>query len=103
MRTLADGFYLSELASLVDKADGALEVTLVLSDEVATSPTHPSFPQLRLADGFVHEAAARLIDGPVNSTLGFVAGPPPMVDGAIRVLITKAALPPDRIRYDKFS
>lgn len=103
VRTLADGFYLAELASLVDKADGALDVTLVLSDEAAPTNTHPDFPKVRLAEGFVHEAAARLIDGPADNTLGFVAGPPPMVDGAIRVLITEARLTPGRIRYDKFS
>jgi len=46
VRTLADGFYLGELASLVDKAQGALDVTLVTSDQTAPSTTHPSFPQL---------------------------------------------------------
>lgn len=103
VRTLADGFYLNELASLVDKAAGALDVTLALSDETAPSDTHPDFPNLRLAEGFVHEAASRMIDGPSGNTLGFVAGPPPMVDGAIRVLLTEAGLTPGRIRYDKFS
>ncbi len=103
VRTLADGFYLHQLAALVDQSDGALEVTLALSDEAASSPTHPTFPQLRLAEGFVHEAASHLIDGSCDDTIGFVAGPPPMVDGAIRTLITKAGLPPGRIRYDKFS
>lgn len=103
VRTLADGFYLGELATLVDKAGGALEVTLVLSDEAAPSATHPKFPQLRLADGFVHEAASRLINGSSENALGFVAGPPPMVDGALRMLISQAGLPPQRIRYDKFS
>jgi len=103
VRTLEDGFYLSELASLVDKADGALEVTLALSDEARPSTTHPSFPKIRLAEGFVHEAASHAIDGPLDNTLGFVAGPPPMVDGAIRMLIGKAGLTPGRIRYDKFS
>ena len=103
VRTLADGFYLSELASLVEKAGGALEVTLVLSDEAAPSPTHPSFPELKLADGFVHEAASRLLGATSDDAIGFVAGPPPMVDAAIRMLITEAGLTPNRIRYDKFS
>lgn len=103
VRTLADGFYLHRLASLVDRSRGALDVTLVLSDQPAPSATHPSFPQLQLADGFVHEAAARLINGISENAIGFVAGPPPMVDGAIRMLIADAGLPPQRIRYDKFS
>ncbi|MGI9493634.1 MAG: 2Fe-2S iron-sulfur cluster binding domain-containing protein [Geminicoccaceae bacterium] len=103
VRTLADGFYLHQLASMVDRADGALDVTLVLSDEASTSTAHPSFPQLRLADGFVHQAAARLLNGVGENTIGFVAGPPPMVDGAIRMLIGEAGFSPQRIRYDKFS
>ncbi len=103
IRTLADGFYLHQLASLVKRSGGALEVTLALSDEAAPAPTHPLFPELRLAEGFVHEAAAHAINGSCDNTIGFVAGPPPMVDGAIRMLITKAGLPPQRIRYDKFS
>jgi hypothetical protein len=35
--------------------------------------------------------------------IGYIAGPTPMVDGAIRVLITEAALARDCIRYDKFA
>lgn len=103
VRTLADGFYLHRLASMVDRSAGGLDVTLVLSDEAASSTNHPLLPQLRLAEGFVHEAAARLIGGSCENALGFVAGPPPMVDGAIRMLISEAGLPPRRIRYDKFS
>ncbi len=103
VRTLADGFYLQQLTSLVERSKGALEVTLALSDEAIPSPTHPLFPELRLANGFVHEAAAQALGGTCENTIGFVAGPPPMVDGAIRTLITKAGLSPQRIRYDKFS
>lgn len=103
VRTLADGFYLHQLASMVDRADGALEVTLALSDEAASLSTHPQFPKLRLANGFVHDVASSLINGPWENALGFVAGPPPMVDGAIRMLISEAGMTPSRIRYDKFS
>ena len=103
VRTLADGFYLHQLASLAERAKGALEITLALSDEAPPSTTHPEFPTLRLAEGFVHEAAGRAINGSCENALGFVAGPPPMVDGAIRTLISSAGLSPQRIRYDKFS
>jgi len=107
VRTLADAFYVEELAELVEKSGGALQVILALSDEVASAPTHPEHPSIRLEEGFVHEVAARAmgeISGQLNDrTIGFVAGPPPMVDGAIRVLLSEAKLPPGRIRYDKFS
>ncbi|MCV0369911.1 2Fe-2S iron-sulfur cluster binding domain-containing protein [Filomicrobium sp.] len=104
VRTLADGFYVKELADYVDKAQGALEVTLALSDEAPASPTHPEFPQVRLDGGFVHEAAKRAMEGRYgDNAMGYVAGPPPMVDGALRLLLTEARLPPQSIRYDKFA
>lgn len=107
VRTLSDGFYLKELAGLVEKSGGALQVILALSDEAAGGPTHPDFPSIQLQEGFVHEVAARGVTefrGNLNDqTVGFVAGPPPMVDGAIRVLLSEAGLPPSSIRYDKFS
>ncbi|MBU2580174.1 MAG: 2Fe-2S iron-sulfur cluster binding domain-containing protein [Alphaproteobacteria bacterium] len=107
VRTLADGFYLKELAGLVEKSGGALQVILALSDEAAPAASHPDYPSIQLHEGFVHEVAARGVKdfcGDLNErTIGFVAGPPPMVDGAIRVLLSEAKLPPSRIRYDKFS
>jgi toluene monooxygenase electron transfer component len=33
----------------------------------------------------------------------YLAGPPPAVDAAIRVLLLQAKLTADNIRYDKFS
>ncbi len=110
VRTLADGFYLSELSRHVTQSGGAVEVTLVLSHETPAGTHHPDFPALKLGTGFVHEAAAQalaegapssLLDKP-EPALGFVAGPPPMVDGAIRSLLTVARIPARLIRYDKF-
>ncbi len=103
VRTLADGFYLPELAAMIAKSRENLQVTLALSDEKPSSDRHPDFPDIRLAEGFVHDVAAQSIDGSQENTIGFVAGPAPMVDGAIRVLIANAGLPANRIRYDKFS
>lgn len=103
VRTLADGFYVKELADYVDKSGGNLEVTLALSDEAPATPTHPEFPQVRLDGGFVHEVTARSMAGRYGDVMGYVAGPPPMVDGALRLLLTEARLPPQSIRYDKFA
>lgn len=103
VRTLADGFYVKELAEYVDKSDGNLEVTLALSDEAPVSATHPDHPQVRLDGGFVHEVTARSMAGRYDDVMGYVAGPPPMVDGALRLLLTEARLPPQSIRYDKFA
>ena len=38
-----------------------------------------------------------------DNVTAFVAGPPPLVDGAIRLLVTEARLASQFIRYDKFS
>jgi toluene monooxygenase electron transfer component len=34
--------------------------------------------------------------------LHFVAGPPPMVDAAMRALVLGLKIPPTEIRYDRF-
>ena len=49
-----------------------------------------------------NKVAAREMAGRYDNMVGFVAGPPPMVDGALRMLIMEARLPAEFIRYDKF-
>lgn len=102
VRTLADCFYMEEFSSLVQQSGGNLEVTVALSHEEAASEVHRDFRQIRLASGFVHEVAAKSMVGRFENAVGFVAGPPPMVDGALRMLIMEARLPAQFIRYDKF-
>ncbi len=103
VRTLADGFYLEEMSEHVAAAGGKLEVNLVLSHEQAPGPTHPQYAGIRLMDGLVADAAARAMAGRYDNIIGFVAGPPPMVDASLRLLIRDARVPPQFIRYDKFS
>ena len=103
VRTLADGFYLQELSGHVVAAGGGLEVTLALSHEQAPGPSHPQHPHIRLMQGMVGEATAQAMAGHYDNVVGFVAGPPPMVDAALRLLIREARLPPQFIRYDKFA
>ena len=102
VRTLADGFYLADFSEHVAAADGNLEITLAISDEAVTSPVHPDHPHVRLAEGFVHEVCARAMKGRYDNVMSYIAGPPPMVDGALRTLIVEGRMTPDRIRYDKF-
>lgn len=103
VRTLADGFYVEELSKLIARAGSGLEVTLVLSHETPDKENHPDFSSVKLGTGFVHEAAANaLAGGGAEASLAFLAGPPPMVDGAIRSLLMAAKIPVSSIRYDKF-
>ena len=102
VRTLADAFFLDVLAALAARAPEQLRVTLALSDEEPAAGRHPAFPAIALAHGDVHAVAGREIGGPRHETLAFLAGPPPMVDAAIRMLLTRARLPAAAIRYDRF-
>lgn len=101
VRTLADGFYLDRFARLAAASRGALDVVLALSHEVAAAPFHPDFKEIKVAHGFVHEVADQMLEPNCEAVSSFVAGPPPMVDGAIRVLIGHG-VSSQLIRYDKF-
>jgi toluene monooxygenase electron transfer component len=101
VRTLADGFYLDRFADFVARAQGALRVVLALSDENAGRKTHSRYEAIELAHGFVHDVADRGLAPDLGDVSAFVAGPPVMVDGAIRTLIGHH-VPATRIRYDKF-
>jgi toluene monooxygenase electron transfer component len=102
VRTLADAFYLEALARYVAASHGNLEVTVALSHQDATTPTHPDHPTLKLASGMVHEVAVRATEARYDNVIAYVAGPPIMVDCTIRMLIM-GGVPTLDIRYDKFS
>ena len=99
VRTRSDAFYVDELSAYVAAAKGNLTVTLALSHEPVDGDAVMS--GLRLAHGFVHDVARDRLAGGCGDVTAFLAGPGPMVDGALRSLLT-AGLTVDRIRYDKF-
>jgi toluene monooxygenase electron transfer component len=103
VRTLPEAFYLAELAGLVAAAGKALHVTLALSHAPVEGHKHPQFPGIRLAAGMVNDAAVQGMAGRYDNIVAFVAGPPVMVDGALRMLTHEARLPRAFIRYDKFA
>ncbi len=93
VRTMRDVFFLDELRAY-PKAD----ITLALSEE-----DPPANTPLRFERGPVHEVAKRRMAGKYQDVRAYVAGPPPAVDAAIRVLLLDAKLTTDNIRYDKYS
>jgi toluene monooxygenase electron transfer component len=103
VRTLADAFYMSEFVAFVAAAGANLEVTLALSHAPAETATHPQFPGIRLASGMVTDVAARAMTGRTDNMVAFVAGPPIMVDIALKHLTHEAKIPRAFIRYDKFA
>jgi len=103
VRTMKDAFFLDELSSFVAAHPDNLKVTIALSDEETTPGETPHNGTLEFATGFVHSVASERMLGRYDDVVAYVAGPPPMVDGAIRSLIVDARLPAEMIRYDKFS
>lgn len=101
VRTLADAFYVENFARATDAGVGNIDVTLALSHEDLGTGGHPDFPGVKLAHGFVHEVAAAAMAGAYDNVMAYIAGPPPMVDGAIRSLII-GGVGRSSIRYDKF-
>ncbi|HEX5769308.1 MAG TPA: methanesulfonate monooxygenase, partial [Burkholderiales bacterium] len=95
VRTMKDAFFLEELSQT--KA----EVTVALSEDDV--PQHNAWPGLKFQKGLVHEVAKSAMAGKYHNVRAYVAGPPPAVDAAIRVLLLDAKLTTDNIRYDKFS
>ncbi len=101
VRTLADTFYLDRLAQFVAAGHENLKVTLALSDEIASGAAHSEYPTINLLSGMVHEVAAKAMQGAFGDAIIYLAGPPVMVDSAIRMLIV-GGVPIKDIRYDKF-
>lgn len=102
VRTIEDCFFLDELSAFVEAAPDSLRVTVAVSEEEPPVGRHPDHPALELAYGFVHSVAGQAMAGRFDNVAAFVAGPPPMVDTALRMLIIDARLPAADIRYDKF-
>lgn len=79
-----------------------LKITIALSHEAPSDDTRRRYPAINFDSGFVHEVAARDMAGRMAGRVAYLAGPPPMVDAAIRMLILQARLPASDVRYDKF-
>ena len=103
VRTLADGFYIDELARLVAAAGDRLKVTLALSHEAVSAAVHPQHPGVRLASGLVGDVMIQAMAGKYANIVAFTAGPPVMVDAVLRHLTHEAKIPRAFIRYDKFA
>jgi toluene monooxygenase electron transfer component len=99
VRTLRDAFFLQELSSYAVR----VKVTIALSDEAVPETASRRWPALGFAQGLVHEVVRKAMAGKYENVRAYVAGPPPAVDAALRVLLLDAKLTSDNIRYDKYS
>jgi toluene monooxygenase electron transfer component len=103
VRTAADGFFLDELEAFRAQCPARLSVTVALSDEDVPDALPARYPGFAFARGFVHAVAGERMKERFAGVRAYVAGPPPMVDASLRLLLREARLPPADIRYDKFS
>jgi toluene monooxygenase electron transfer component len=103
VRTPADIFFAQELAAFRAPCADALEIVLALSDAAVPADLPARHPGLVFDTGFVHDVAQRRMAGKYAGVRAYVAGPPPMVDASLRLLLKEARLSPADIRYDKFS
>ena len=103
VRSKKDIFFLEELSNYVMKYPENLEVTIALSEETNATGLQKCYQNLRFATGFVHAVVSEHMTDKYLDMLAYVAGPPPMVDSALRMLVLEAKFPGTDIRYDKFT
>jgi toluene monooxygenase electron transfer component len=103
VRTARDTFFLDELERVRSRYPARLAVTVALSDEDVPAALRAAHPGLAFARGLVHAVAGERMKGRYADVRAYVAGPPPMVDATLRLLLREARLPATEIRYDKFS
>jgi toluene monooxygenase electron transfer component len=103
VRSARDRFFLDELGALQARDPARLAVTIALSDEDVPASLPAAYPGLAFARGLVHAVAGERMRGRFADVRAYVAGPPPMVDASLRLLLREARLSPADIRYDKFS
>ncbi len=103
VRSERDSFFLGELQALQACYRARLAVTVALSDEDVPASLPAAYPGLAFARGLVHAVAGERMKGRFADVRAYVAGPPPMVDASLRLLLREARLSPADIRYDKFS
>ena len=103
VRTARDAFFLDELEAFRTRYPARLAVTIALSDEDVADALAAAYPSFGFARGFVHAVAGERMQGRYANVRAWVAGPPPMVDASLRLLLREARLSPADIRYDKFS
>ena len=103
VRTQEDVFFMDELTQLVRDSAGSIRVVIAFSYKAGSADYIDAHEFIDFDQGFVHEVAMRQIDTwKTAQTRAYLAGPPPLVDGALRALLLQAKLPASEILYDKF-
>lgn len=102
VRTYQDLFFHNRLVELSEKANQKLKITFTFSQNGIPNPPPDSGKKIEYLKGDVTPLAMERMQNDLENTLVFLAGPPPMVDDAIRRLVIDSGFPVNDIRYDKF-
>lgn len=103
LRSLQSRQVTERLVAASSKEANGLRVIVALSED-ADREMPAALHGIRVEHGFVHEIAAAVFQKEELSRRAvFVAGPGPMVEASLRMLVIKAKLSPAGIRYDRFS
>ena len=102
VRSWQDFFFRERLQQLREKSDNRLDIIVAFSDAEVPADASSQVPGIEFLQGFITPLAMQQIGTEYADQLFFLAGPPAMVDDAIRQLVMELGCPVDRIRYDKF-
>ena len=103
VRAFEDLYETDRLLAIAAAHPDRVALNMVFSESRPEADELASLPGVAIADGFVHEAMGQAMAGRFDGVLAYLAGPPQMVDAAMRLLVLQGKVPPARIRYDKFS
>ena len=96
----------ADLGAVLTRETGGTRIGGMIRDilhDAANVELDDAYRGFAFARGLVHAVAAERMAGRFADVRAYVAGPPPMVDASLRLLLREARLPPADIRYDKFS
>lgn len=102
LRSPDAAYLLDRLSAHVRLAAGRLTVVVAFSDEPPDADLSATHPELDFFHGFAHDAARNLSMPAERQALHYVAGPPPMVDATLRMLMLERKVSPSDVRYDRF-
>lgn len=102
VRTYQDLFFHNRLLQLNELSEQKLKITFTFSDGAIPPENDDKAEGIQYLIGDVTPVAMQQLGNDFENAIAFLAGPPGMVDDAIKRLVIEAGFPVDRIRYDKF-
>lgn len=104
LRTAKTAYLLDELSAYARRFPESLKIFIAFSEDKPQVTISSAYPDLHFIHGLVHDVA-RGLPAPDQGTtppLYYVAGPPPMVDATLRMLMLDLKISGNNVRYDKF-